>query len=170
MSQHHMPQTGNADAVNVGAAARVKMEGGQQPVVQLADIIAVTARLAQVLAEEVDLLDAMRIRDMEGLQEEKRKLIRSLTMMKRELDRQPDAKANFAPGDVQAFHQVSQIFNEILQENHRRLLVAKEINLQVVQAIADVVKEESERAGYSRKGGKKMGKDAPPSISLNETI
>ncbi|MGB1540107.1 MAG: hypothetical protein ACPG80_04045, partial [Rickettsiales bacterium] len=49
------PETAQ-DAVNVGAAARMRMENGEpsrQPRVELQDVIAVTARLAQVLAQEM---------------------------------------------------------------------------------------------------------------------
>lgn len=164
-----------ADMVNVAAAARMHMrnaeEGGRtRTPVNLPDMIAIVARLAQLLAEEVDCLDEMRITDIEALQEEKRRLSRTLEMMKREVERRPEIKNSFAPEDVAVFHEVSAIFDEVLQENHRKLLVAKEINLRVVQAISDVVKEEVVRQSYNQRGNKGVMRGAVPSVSLNKTI
>lgn len=164
------PQTG--DAVNVGAAAKMHMQGSARSrhAVELRDMIAVTTRLAQILAEEVDCLDEMRISDIEKLQDEKRKLSRTLEVMKREVDRRPEIKHSFAADEVEVFAQVSEIFDEVLQENHRKLLIAKEINFRVVQAISDVVREEAVRTGYDRRGATGEHRDTTPSVSLNKTI
>lgn len=171
MEQQH-PQTG--DTVNVAPAARMRMqEDGRSrgPIsVKLPDMIAITARLAQILAEEVDCLDEMRIRDIEALQAEKRRLTRTLEAMKREVERRPEIRDGFTAEDIETFHDVSTIFDEVLQENHRKLLVAKEINFRVVQAISDVVKEEMVRHGYNQLGTTSQQRVGAPSISLNKTI
>lgn len=171
MENHTQP----TDVVNVATAARMHMRGAEETgnartPVKLPDMIAIVARLVQILAEEVDCLDEMRITDIEGLQDEKRRLSRTLEMMKREVERRPELKSSFAEEDVAVFHEVSGIFDEVLQENHRKLLVAKEINFRVVQAISDVVKEEMVRHGYNQRGTKGAMRGAAPSISLNKTI
>lgn len=171
MEQH--TQTG--DAVEVGSAARARMqrsEGGTRPrnPIDLQDMIAITSRLAHILAEEVDCLDEMRISDIEKLQDEKRRLSRTLEVMKREVERRPELRQSFAAEDIEVFRQVSEIFNEVLQENHRKLLVAKEINFRVVQAISDVVCEESMRNGYNQRGLTGGHRDSTPYVSLNKTI
>lgn len=158
------------DAIEVGRTAQMRMEGAVRTQVDLSDVITVTVRLAQLLAQEVDYLDAMKIRELEGLQEEKRKLAKALVMMKREIERNPDVKKSFKPADVDTFTRVSEIFDGVLEENYRKLLVSKEINLRIVQAISDVVKEETLRTGYNKKGLKGHQREAPPSVSLNETI
>lgn len=167
-------QTGTPlDAVEVGKAAQARMgrqAKGESVPVNLPDMVAIMARLAQVLAEEVDHLDAMQIKKIEGLQDEKRKLSRTLAIMKRELDRQPELLESTDAEDVAAFQKVARIFDEVLQENHRKLLVAKEINYRVVQAISDVVEEEALRPGYNQRGTKARRRDGTPSVSLNETI
>lgn len=168
-------QPQQTDVVNVAPGARMRMQaqdGTAKPrtPVKLPDMIAITARLAQLLAEEVDCLDEMRIHDIEDLQEEKRRLSRTLEVMKREVERRPEIKETFAEEDVEAFNEVSEIFNEVLQENHRKLLVAKEVNFRVVQAISDVVKDEMQRHGYDMRGTKGVMRDTAPSISLNKTI
>lgn len=170
--EHH---TQNGDAVDVGAAAQMHIRSADAPVrnrppVQLGDIIAVTTRLVQILAEEVDCLDEMRIHDIDGLQEEKRRLSRALEAMKREVELRPEIRRGFAEDEVALFNEISGIFDEVLQENHRKLLIAKEINYRVVQAISDVVREESVRAGYDRRGAIGEQRDATPYVSLNKTI
>lgn len=171
MQNHTQPTT---DTVNVARATRMRISAEESNTprtpVRLGDMIAITARLAQILAEEVDCLDEMRIRDIEELQDEKRRLSRTLEVMKREVDRRPEIKQTFSADEVATFNDVSEIFNEVLQENHRKLLVAKEINFRVVQAISDVVKEEMVRHGYNQLGTTAQSRDGAPSISLNKTI
>lgn len=163
-----------ADMVNVAPAAQMRMQGDgksrPKTPVKLPDMIAITARLAQILAEEVDCLDEMRIRDIEALQDEKRRLTRTLEAMKREVERRPEIRETFEPEDIETFHEVSVIFDEVLQENHRKLLVAKEINFRVVEAISDVVKEEMVRHGYNQQGTTAPQRGRTPSVSLNKTI
>lgn len=162
------------DTVNVAPAAQMRMQAEEKSKtrtpIRLPDMIAITARLAQILAEEVDCLDEMRIRDIEELQDEKRRLTRTLEAMKREVDRRPEIRETFAAEDLDQFAEVSDIFNEVLQENHRKLLIAKEVNARVVMAIADVVKEEMQRHNYNQRGAQGINRDTPPSLSLNKTI
>lgn len=168
--QPHNAMNGR-DAVQVGAVAQRRMEGGNRsPVAGLSDMVAVMARLAQILAQEVDFLQAMRIKEIETLQEEKRKLTKLLTTMKRDFDRAGVRVGDFAEDQVRAFHEMAEIFNNVLQENQQKLLVAKEINYRVVQAISDVVEEESQRPGYNRRGTKSKARAGAPSVSLNERI
>ncbi|MCH2546191.1 MAG: hypothetical protein MK052_01075 [Alphaproteobacteria bacterium] len=168
------PNQSQQDVVNVAPATQMRMSKSENGVgraqIKLPDMIAITARLAQILAEEVDCLDEMRISDIEDLQEEKRRLSRTLEMMKREVDRRPELRETFDDEDIATFTEVSEIFNEVLQENHRKLLIAKEINFRVVQAISDVVKDEMIRHGYNKRGTTGALRDGAPSISLNETI
>lgn len=157
------------DAVHVGSAAQQHMEGGR-PQAGLNDMVAVMARLAQILAQEVDLLDDMKIKEIEKLQDEKRKLTKLLTTMKRDMDRAGVSVQDFAEHEIITFHEMAIIFNDILQENQQKLLVAKEINYRVVQAISDVVQEEAQRPGYGRTGTKSNDRAGSASVSLNERI
>lgn len=167
-------QDGAKDQVQVSAQAAVRtqrqIEGKAIVPFTLKDVIAVTARLAQLLAQEVDLLNEMRVKDIEKVQDEKQRLTRSLVLMRRELDRRPDLLKSEDPEDMQVFKQVAEIFEHVLHENNRKLMLAKEINHRVVQAISDVVQEETMRAGYNKRGMNSRQLHATPSISLNQTI
>ena len=62
------------------------------------------------------------------------------------------------------------VFNDILEENHRKLLIAKEINGKVVQAITAVVKETSMSRVYDGKGTTGKQPYMTLSVTLNKTI
>lgn len=163
----------NVKATKLGAQMAQQqdpVDEGQSFPISLSDLTALTIRLARVLAEEVDCLAHMKIKDIEVLQEEKTRLARTIGLMKGELERNPSVIETFTEDEKESFRQVSSVFDTVLEENRRRLLVAKEVNMSVVQAISDVVREEAQRAGYNRRGGNGMNRALAPSVSLNKTI
>lgn len=163
----------NAKATKLGAQMAQQhhpVDEAQGFPITLSDLTALTIRLARVLAEEVDLLSQMKVKDIGELQEEKTRLSRTIGLMKGELERNPSVMESFTEDEKESFRQVSSVFDTVLEENRRRLLVAKEVNMQVVQAISDVVREEAQRAGYNRRGSNGMNRALAPSVSLNKTI
>jgi hypothetical protein len=115
------------------------------------NIIALTARLAQVLAEEADQLEAMNIKKVGDLQKEKLLLTGALEREKKLLDRYPASLTSMTEEDKQDLRSVMEIFNVILAENYRRLLVAREVNGRVVDAISDAVNEATANSVYDKK-------------------
>ena len=115
------------------------------------NIIAQTARLAQVLAEEADQLEAMNIKKVGYLQKEKLLLTGALEREKKLLDRYPASLTSMTEEDKQDLRSVMEIFNVILAENYRRLLVAREVNGRVVDAISDAVNEATANSVYDKK-------------------
>jgi hypothetical protein len=115
------------------------------------NIIALTARLAQVLAEEADQLEAMNIKKVGYLQKEKLLLTGALEREKKLLDRYPASLTSMTEEDKQDLRSVMEIFNVILAENYRRLLVAREVNGRVVDAISDAVNEATANSVYDKK-------------------
>jgi hypothetical protein len=115
------------------------------------NIIALTARLAQVLAEEADQLEAMNIKKVGELQKEKLLLTGALEREKKLLERYPGSLASMTEEDKQDLRSVMEIFNAILAENYRRLLVAREVNGRVVDAISDAVNEATANSVYDKK-------------------
>lgn len=159
----------NPNATRLGRQASPE-DNAPRIQVNLHDLTSLIIRLAQILAQEVDALENMRIKEIEGMMEDKNRLVRTIAAMKRELDRTPDFLDNCHPEEVESFRKVSRIFEHIMNENHRKLLVAKEINGSIVQAISEAVREEALRTGYNRKGKSGVDRDLTPSVSLNKTI
>jgi len=122
------------------------------PEIKVQDIITLTARLAQLLAEEVDLLSEMKVSKIEALQQEKIFLTNALDAQRKMLDKHPHLLDTIPSQDKHDLQEVVHVFNNILEENHRKLLLAKEINHKIVQAITTVVKQSSLSRVYDDKG------------------
>lgn len=139
-------------------------------VLSMPDIIAMVARLAQVLAEEADLLEEMKIPELEKLQPEKIRLTTALDRQRQLLHKNPDLLSAVSAEERAEFKGVSEIFEVIMKENHRRLLMAREINLKVVQAITEVVAENNGNKIYNAGGGSELPRPASISVTLNKTV
>lgn len=141
-----------------------------QPQIKVQDVITLTARLAQLLAEEVDLLGGMKVSKIESLQQEKIFLTNALQAHKKLIDKHPYLVDTIPSRDKKDLEDVVEVFNNILEENHRSLLLAKQVNHKIVQAITSVVKDSNRRKSYDDRG---MNEPAPfetLSVTLNQTI
>ncbi|MBY0356051.1 MAG: hypothetical protein K2Q12_10055 [Rickettsiales bacterium] len=120
--------------------------------VNVETIIVLTARLAQVLAEEADMLADMRIATIDALQREKLLLAGALAKQKKLFERFPHKLHDIDEEERERLEQIIEIFESVMKENYRRLLIAREVNRKVVEAIAEAVNEASAQALYNNKG------------------
>lgn len=134
------------------------------------DVVLLTARLAQLLAEEVDLLGDMKIKKIEALQQEKIFLTNALEAQRKLIERHPYMMDTVPSRDKRDLEEVAEVFQNILEENHRKLLLAKEINHKIVQAITEVVKETTQSRTYNGSGYTGMAAFNTMSVTLNKTI
>ncbi len=137
---------------------------------KMQDVITLTARLAQLLAEEVDLLGDMKIKKIEALQQEKIFITNALEAQRKLIERHPYMLGSIPSRDKADLESVAAVFEDILEENHRKLLMAKEINHKVVQAITDVVKETTQSRTYNGSGYAGIAAFNTLSVTLNKTI
>lgn len=142
----------------------------EEPTLRMQDVVTLTARLAQVMAEEVDLLGSMRVSKIEALQKEKLFLINALEAQRKLVAKHPHVRETIPSQDIRDFEEVVQVFNDILEENHHKLLLAKKVNHQIVQAITSVVKDHTKSASYSMKGTNGIAPFETLSVTLNQTI
>lgn len=142
----------------------------EAPNFKMQDVITLTARLAQLLAEEVDLLGDMKVKRIEALQQEKIFLTNALDAQRKLIERHPYMMDTIPSRDKKDLEEVAAVFENILEENHRKLLMAKEINHKVVQAITDVVKETTQSRTYNGSGYTGMAAFNTLSVTLNKTI
>ncbi len=158
------------DALNGGSENPAQQEEtlrGRR--VDVEGIMALTVRLAQVLAMEADLLAEMKITDVEKLQKEKIALLEALEAQKRFVDRNPELLMLMSDEECLELAQVIEIFQTVMRENHRRLLIAKEVNMKVVEAISAVVKEAG-RNGLYDESGRPEDTDTSVSMSVDKRI
>lgn len=147
-----------------------KNNNAEAPSFKVQDVVMLTARLAQLLAEEVDLLGEMKIKKIETLQQEKIFLTNALEAQRKLIDRHPYIMDTIPSRDKKDLEEVAIVFQGILDENHRKLLLAKEINHKIVQAITEVVKETTQSRTYNGGGYTGMAAFNTMSITLNKMI
>ncbi len=140
------------------------------PKLKIQDVITLTARLAQLLAEEVDLLGDMKVHQIEALQQEKLFLVSALEAQRKLVDKNPYLIESIPSQDKKDLEEVVEVFNNILEENHRKLLMAKEVNHKIVEAITAVVKENTQTRAYGSKGVTNKIPYETLSVTLNKTI
>lgn len=133
-------------------------------------MIAVTVRLAEILAEEVDLLQEMAIDRVGEIQPEKMRLTETLERYKRILEKNPTLMDTFTEAQENDLRKVTEIFNVVLEENRRQLQVAREVNLHIMEAIADSVIEAQGKPRYNRKGDSQHDESGTAPVTLNDVL
>ncbi len=149
---------------------KTEVKAIEQPKLKMQDVVTITARLAQILAEEVDLLNSMRVSKIADLQSEKLFLISALEAQRKLLDKHPQLSESIPSQDKKDLEEVVSVFNDILEENHHKLLLAKKVNQEIVKAITSVVQDNNRRASYSMRGTSDTAPFQTLSVTLNKTI
>lgn len=137
---------------------------------KIQDVITLTARLAQLLAEEADLLGNMKVKEIEKLQHEKIFITNALEAQRKLLDRHPGLVDTIPSQDKSDLQRVVDVFNNILEENHRKLLLAKEVNNKIVGAIKEVVRDHTSNRTYSGNGNAQYTQFQNMSVTLDSVI
>lgn len=147
-----------------------RKEDGEAFTFRAQDVVMLTARLAQLLAEEVDLLGDMKLKRIEELQSEKIFLTNALEAQRKMIERHPHVMETIPSRDKKDLEDVAEVFQNILVENHRKLLLAKEVNHKIVQAITEVVKETTQSRTYNGSGYTGAAAFNTLSVTLDKTI
>jgi hypothetical protein len=141
---------------------------GQDNLVDVNMLILLISRLAQVLGREVDMLEVMDIKGLSALQHEKIALVDALEKQKKLIARRPEVLNELNDDMRDNLAELLHIFEAVAHENHNRLLVAKEVNQLVVDAIMDTTHENLRRGLYNEKGF--HAEENSMALSLNKTI
>lgn len=146
-------------------------QSGQVPSqIKIQDVMTLTARLAQLLAEEADLLGAMKIKEIEKLQAEKLFLTNAIDAQRKLIEKHPHLLDTIPSRDKHDMEALVEVFNNILEENHRKLLLAREVNHKIVSAIKDVVKDHTVSKNYSGNGVSQNKPYENLSVTLDKVI
>lgn len=133
------------------------------------NLMALTARLAQVLAQEADYLAEMKIKEIESLQKEKVTIAKAMELQLKRIQKYPHMLDNVHPDDMAEFAELAAIFDEIKQENYNRLMAAREVNQRIVEAITEVVNEQNKKPTYTEEGVNGAQFDSL-SVTLNKKV
>ncbi len=138
--------------------------------IRMQDVMTLTARLAQLLAEEVDLLGGMKLKEIEKLQNEKIFLTNAIDAQRKLIEKSPHLLESIPSTDKHDMEALVEVFNNILAENHRKLLLAKEVNHNIVSAIKSVVKDHTVSKTYSGDGMTHYAAYETMSVTLDRVI
>jgi ABC-type Zn uptake system ZnuABC Zn-binding protein ZnuA len=133
------------------------------------NLMALTARLAQVLAQEADLLAEMKIKEIEPLQKEKVTIAKAMELQLKRIQKNPHLLDSVHPEDMAEFAELAAIFDDIKQENYKRLMAAREVNQRIVEAITEVVNEQNKKPTYTEEGVNGAQYDSL-SVTLNKKV
>lgn len=150
-------------------AAQEPREEMRVQTINMENVMALVARLAQVMALEVDHLSRMEVKSIEPLQNEKKWLTKAVELQLKRVQKFPHLLAEITEEEREDFAELIQVFDEIKHENYRRLTAAKEVNARIVEAITDVVNEHNRKPNYDRSGVPENKKDSV-SVTLNERV
>lgn len=137
--------------------------------INMENVMALVARLAQILALEVDYLEEMDVKAIDPLQNEKKWLTKAIELQLKRVQKFPYLLEEITDEEREDFRELVMVFNEIKMENNRRLIAAKEVNERVVQAITEVVNEHNQKPNYDIKGKPETKIDSV-SVTLNEQV
>lgn len=135
----------------------------------LRDIITVQASLAELLAEEADLMDAMQLPKVGTLQERKLKLTGLLERYMRYMQRHPEAMGRTTAEEKEELRKAAAEFQRVMKRNYDTLMVARAVNKSVVKCITQLVTRREQNPTYNARGATKTNyRPLPISLTLNE--
>lgn len=143
-SPHELPKVVPAEALNIR------------------DLLDTTVRLKAILAKETEQLKAMKVKELGVLQQEKARLTKLLESYQALLKSNPKALGEMDEATREELGIEMEEFARIVDENYRRVAVARAVNQRIVQAILDVVTEQQHAGTYT-----KQGVAATPNMALS---
>jgi hypothetical protein len=93
-----------------------------------------------------------------------------LEAQKKLLARHPHLRETIPAQDNEDLKRVVEVFNNILAENHRKLLLAKEVNHKIVSAIKEVVRDHTTSKTYGDDGMTHYAPFETLSITLDDKV
>jgi flagellar biosynthesis/type III secretory pathway chaperone len=132
------------------------------------ELMHATLRLSDILAEESEMIRDMRFKELPRLHEEKLKLASLLETYQQVIAADPDfvKRADEKTREELLLRTDDLAFN--VEDNFRKVSVARAVNQRVMQAIMDVVGEQHRPGTYGRNGQAAASNDLALSVNLNQ--
>ncbi|KKJ76507.1 hypothetical protein WH95_11855 [Kiloniella litopenaei] len=117
-------------------------------------VIATVKGLVSVMSREIELLRAMKIKEMSQLQEQKLVLVNAYEQGSSQLKKDPSFMQHLDPLLKEELRDVIQLLNTTVSENETALLAAKTSNERLMQAVVEAVQEQKVKSStsYSQAG------------------
>lgn len=121
---------------------------------KLEEVVEATAQLINILSQETEWLRQGKISSIGEVQAVKHECITLLETYHLFLHRHPTHIRTLDHDLLAQLKELGMVLAEVMEENHRELLKAKELNMYVIDFIASAAKEQLlEKSGYNRYGG-----------------
>ena len=133
------------------------------------DIIDVTTRLTDLMAEEAELFRTMNIEAIAALQEEKNQLVVWLEAQQKMLAVHPDPAALIDDEERDVLEEVMEDFTNIAQDNFHQATIARDVNKKVVTAVTNAIRDQEVVNTYTPNGGNANHQNVPISYKLNQS-
>lgn len=128
----------------------------------MSEMLDATLKLRDILLQETECLKQMKIAELATLHTEKQRLTSLLESYQTLLKANPKAIAALDEESREALAETMGEFTRIVDENYRRVAVARSINQRIMQTILDVVAENQHVGNYT-----KQGAATTPSVTLS---
>ena len=126
------------------------------------DLLGVTIQLKDILAKETEHLKQMKVKELGLLQTEKLRLTKLLQSYQALLAANPGLLGELDEDMREELAIETEEFTRIVDENYRRVAVARAVNQRIVQAILDVISEQQHAGTYT-----KMGMQSAPNMAMS---
>jgi flagellar biosynthesis/type III secretory pathway chaperone len=139
------------------------------------ELIGVSESLIHVMTQEIELLKAGKVSEIEPLQEQKQSLAGLYETHLRSVAAEPGAFADIEPAIRDDLEQAAVRFQTTAAENANAVRAAMDVNAQLVKVIADsVIRSAPSASGYTKTGAIPTGpaRNAPPPrpATLNRSL
>lgn len=132
------------------------------------DIMEVTARLTQLMAEEAEYFRTMDIKSIGALQEEKNQLVIWLEAQQKMLAIHPNPAALVDEEDRAELEDIMADFTTVAQDNFQQVSIARNVNKKVVEAVTRAIREQEVVNTYTPRGNNRTNDHVPISYKLNQ--
>ena len=126
---------------------------------RMADLLAITSRLISCMEREIELLRALKPKELRQLQQDKTTLAdayRAFVLALKEPDASADAVTDVLKGELV---EATEHFHATLQDNLRALRAMRDVNERVMRAIVQALEEPRVQVtGYNQRGALKRGR------------
>jgi flagellar biosynthesis/type III secretory pathway chaperone len=132
------------------------------------ELMDTTLRLSDILAKESEMISNMQFKELPRLNDEKLKLTAVLEIYQQVIANDPSFVKK---ADDKKREQLVLLTDDLavnVEENFRKVSVARAVNSRVMQAIMDVMSEQHRPGTYGRKGQATQNQDFTLSMNLNQ--
>jgi len=164
-----------SDNIDIKAALPERNASNVDMSLNFSGIVNDVKKLREILLKENELLKKMKVKEIGEIHEEKVRLIRRLEISKQLVRKNPSLMNERRDEEINEFIEISADLDQIVGENYREVLKAKEVNKRVVEAIFHaVVDNQGNTLGYNKQGfsgaAAQMNNRYTPAITIDKAV